>query len=121
MAWKLGEQVGRTIGLWGRGLSWRLTRQALQCSSFADIAAMVVAQLVDRDAPDPTDRIVVVHDAPPAHVGLDERLLDSVGSPLLVAACNRERANETPVVGAKQRFEILDHANIIHKGNQHQR
>ena len=81
---------------------------------------MLVADAVDGHAPDPSDRVVVVHDAAPLQVGLDEGVLDGIGGALLVAARNRERANETTVVGPKQRFQVVDHTHVVHQRNNHQ-
>ena len=93
--------------------------EALDHAALARIRTVLVAKLVDGHPPDPSDGIVVVHDRTPAQMCLHERMLHGVGGCLLVAAGHRERANESPVVGAKQRFEVVDNASVVHQGNRH--
>jgi 1-aminocyclopropane-1-carboxylate deaminase/D-cysteine desulfhydrase-like pyridoxal-dependent ACC family enzyme len=94
--------------------------EAFESPLLADVAASLVLESVDRDATDPADRIVVVHDAAPPQVRFDEGVLNRIRGPLLVAARDGERADETPVVGAEERLEVVDHSNVVHTNNSHQ-
>ena len=80
-------------------------------------AAVLVVQPVDRHPPDPADRILVAVDAPPVQVGLDERLLHRVGRRLAAAAGDGERPDQPPVVGAEQRFEVVDELDLADVGH----
>ena len=66
---------------------------------------MLVAKQVDRHPPHPADRVVVVAQPAPTHVGPHERLLHGVGGVLGVSARERQRAHKPLVVGAEH---ILD-------------
>ena len=80
---------------------------------------MVVVQTIDGDSADPADGIVVVLDSAPVQVGLHEGLLHGVGGDLSIAAGQRQRTHQSPIVGAKERVNGLDDLDLFdlaHRG-----
>ena len=73
-----GSGGGDRLGLLGG--------QAGDGPALAGRPPVVVVEQVERDAPHPADRVVVVAQRAPPHVGPHERLLHGVGRQLAVAA-----------------------------------
>ena len=119
LAGQRGQQCA-DVGDVGLGLARRrLSGQALDGASLADVAAVLVAQPVDGHPPDPADRIVVPADRAPPQVGLHERVLHGVRGALVVAARHRQGAHQPCVMGPEERFEVIDHMCVGHTNNSH--
>ena len=59
-------------------LGLRLAGKAVEGSALARLPTVIVMQAIDRNAADPTNRIVVLLDSAPMQVSLHEGLLHSV-------------------------------------------
>ncbi len=113
------EHCRDIVELGGLYLYFWLSAEAVDDSLLARLTAMFVAHVVDGDPANPAHWVVIRHDRAPLQVSFHERHLHRVGSDLLVAACHGECANETPVMGAEERFEIVDHSYVVHHRDSH--
>ncbi len=96
--------------------AFRFGTDAIDKLLLASTTAMFVAQLVDRHATNPADRVVIVRHHPPLQVGLDEGLLHRVSRCFSASAHNCQGAHQPPVVGAKQTIEIQGLRKFVHDG-----
>lgn len=104
-----------------RGLCGALgfSREAFDDAALAHVGTVFVAQFVNGNTADPPDGVVVVHDRPPPQMRFHKGVLHRVRGSLFVTAGHREGAHKSPVVGAEQRFEVVDNASVVHQGNRH--